>query len=93
MNSTLRDIVLIIIAEEGGRIHGKTLIQKKAYFIGLMAGWLYAFYPNLFEHHTRLEPQWLLALAAITFLPIGYVISIFMISSLKTSRMKNCFRC
>ncbi len=36
MNSTLRDIVLIIIAEEGGRIHGKTLIQKKAYFIGLM---------------------------------------------------------
>src|SRR3990167_7789047 len=47
-----------------------------AYFIGLMAGWIYVFCPNLLKHHAWPDPQWLLGLA-ITFLPIGYVISIF----------------
>lgn len=48
-----------------------------AYFIGLMAGVLYAFYPNLFkELGNGSDYKWLLALAAITFLPIGYIISI-----------------
>lgn len=38
MNLNLVDIVLAIIAEEGGSIKGKTLLQKKAYFLGLMLG-------------------------------------------------------
>ena len=48
-----------------------------AYFVGLMAGWVYAFNPDLWKNQAFSDHQWLLALAAIAFLPIGYVISIF----------------
>lgn len=47
-----------------------------AYFVGLMAFWVRTSYPDLLKNWVGLDPQWLLALAAITFLPIGYVISI-----------------
>lgn len=60
-----------------------------AYFIGLMAGWVYAFYPNLLNHHTWPDSQWLLGLAAITLLPIGYVISVF--SQVVYLNWRRCF--
>jgi len=47
-----------------------------AYFIGLMVGWGYAFCPNLFTKSDN-GWEWLFAIAAIVFLPVGYIISIF----------------
>ncbi len=47
-----------------------------AYFVGLMVSWVYSSCPHLLENQAFPSPQWLLALAAIAFLPIGYVISI-----------------
>ncbi len=46
-----------------------------AYFIGLMTAWVFAFHPNLIKQLASPDPQWL-GLAVITFLPIGYIISI-----------------
>ena len=46
-----------------------------------MIGWVYAFHPDLFKPHLFKKEalhdlQWLLGVAGITFLPIGYIISI-----------------
>lgn len=47
-----------------------------SYFIASMAGWVYALYPSIWNPHTSRDLQSLVALAAVIFLPIGYVISI-----------------
>jgi len=48
MNLSPRDIVLEIIAEEGGSIQGKTLIQKKAYFVGVKLEWDLGHQPHFY---------------------------------------------
>ena len=47
-----------------------------AYFVGLMAAWVYALYPDILRHQVCHNSPWLIGLAAIAFLPIGYIISI-----------------
>ncbi len=47
-----------------------------AYFVSLMAIWIYAIRPDLFKNEACLSPELLAALAALIFLPSGYVISI-----------------
>lgn len=48
-----------------------------AYFVGLMVIWIYAIRPDLFKNAACPSPELLAASAAVTFLPLGYIISIF----------------